>query len=171
MDFHVQRLCQNMYYHLYLLRRLGSILPRERLLQVNNIYIKPRLYYGITLYGCSTQKNIHLVQRVQNHTAKLITANFDYINCRGLDLVNSLYLYTIRDRRNYFLTSLMFIAIHGIAQPITLIALSWILMLMAMTPEDLIWNNTSPCCVKRLLEIVLCKWEAIPLILDSLNCC
>ena len=77
--------------------------------------IQPRLDYGITLYGCSTQKNIDLVQGVQNHAARLITGNFDYINCGGFDLVKSLNLYNNRDRGDYFLTILMFKAIHGIA--------------------------------------------------------
>ena len=113
-DFHVQRLCQNMYYHLSLLRRLRSIFPRD-FLQVHKSYIQPRLDYGINLYGCNTQKNIDLVQRVQNHAAMLITGNFDKINCRGPDLVKFLNLYTIVDRRYYFLTLLMFKAIHGIA--------------------------------------------------------
>ena len=67
-DFHVQRLCQNMYFHLSLSRRLRRIFPKE-LLQVYKSYIQPRSEYGITLYGCSTQKNIDLVQRVQNHAA------------------------------------------------------------------------------------------------------
>ena len=114
-DFHVQRLCQNMYYHLSLLRRLRRIFPKDLLLQVYKSYVQPRLDYGITLYGCSTQKNIDLIQRVQNHAARLITGNFDYINCRGIELVKSLNLYTIRDRRDYFLTILMFKSIHGIA--------------------------------------------------------
>ena len=113
-DFHVQRLCQNMYYHLSLLRRLRRIFPRDFLLQVYKSYVQPRLDYGITSYGCSTQKNIDLIQRVQNHAARLITGNFDYINCRGIELVKSLNLYTIWDRRYYFLTILMFKSIHGI---------------------------------------------------------
>ena len=33
-DFHVQRLCQNMYYHLSLLRRLCRIFPKDLPLQV-----------------------------------------------------------------------------------------------------------------------------------------
>ena len=45
----------------------------------------------------------------------LITGNFDYINCHGIELVKSLNLYTIQDRRDYFLTILMFKSIHGIA--------------------------------------------------------
>ena len=86
----------------------GSEPPGETL------HIQPRLDYGITLYGCSTQKNTDLVQRVQNHAARLITGNFHYINCRGIDLVKSLNLHNTRDRRNYFLTILMFKAIDGI---------------------------------------------------------
>ena len=84
-------------------------------MQVYKNYTQPRLDYGITLYGCSTQENIDLVQRVQNHATRLITGNFDYINCCGIDLVKSLNLYNIRDRRDYFLTIMMFEAIHGIA--------------------------------------------------------
>ena len=52
----------------------------------------PRHQSFITLYGCSTQKNIDLIQRVQNHAARLITGNFDYINCRGIEFVKSLNL-------------------------------------------------------------------------------
>ena len=41
--------------------------------------------------------------------------NLDYIDCRGIDLVVSLNLYTIRKRRDDFLTALLFKSIHGIA--------------------------------------------------------
>ena len=71
------------------------------------INIQTRLDYGITLYCFSTQKNIDLVQRVQNHAARLITGTFEYINCRGIDLIKSLNLYAICESRDYFLTILM----------------------------------------------------------------
>ena len=54
------------------------------------------------------KKNIDFVLKVQDHAARLITGTFDYINCRGIELVKSLNLYIIRDRRNYFPTILMF---------------------------------------------------------------
>ena len=38
-----------------------------------------------------------------------------FINTRGIDLVNSLKIQTIRQRRDYFLSVLMFKAIHGLA--------------------------------------------------------
>ena len=105
---------QSTYYRISLLRRLRHIFSMNHILQVYKSYIQPRLDYSIPLCGCSTQKDIDLVQRVQNHAARLIMGNFAYINCRGIDLVKSLNLYTIRERRDYFLTTLMFKAIHGI---------------------------------------------------------
>ena len=55
------------------------------------------------------------MQRLQNHAARLILGNFDYINFRGIELVESLGLYTIEEKRDYFLAMLMFKSIHGIA--------------------------------------------------------
>ena len=114
-DFHIQNLCKQMRYLLSLLRRLRSIFPENLLLQVYKSYIQPKLDYGLTIYGCTTQENLTLVQRLQNHAARLILGNFDYINFRGIELVKSLGLYTIEERRDYFLAMLMFKSIHGIA--------------------------------------------------------
>ena len=128
-DFHVQRLCQTMYYHLSLLRRLRPIFPKDLLLQVYKSYIQPRLDYGITLYSCSTQKNIDLVQRVQNHAARLITGNFDFINCRGIDLIKSLNLYTIREKKEIISLQHWCLKLTmGSRQRTFPIALLWILM-------------------------------------------
>ena len=41
--------------------------------------------------------------------------NYDYINTRGIDNVNQLKIQTIRQRRDYFLSALMFKVIHGLA--------------------------------------------------------
>ena len=75
-----------------------------------------------------------------------------------LDLVKSLNLYTICDRRDYFLTVLMFKAIHGITPTYLLTALPWIVMLMAMTTDDLIWSYSppSPPWRKEAFRFFLC---------------
>ena len=57
---------------------------------------------------------IDLVQRVHNHAARLITGNFNHKNCRGIELVKSLNLYTIRDGKYYFLAILRFKSINRI---------------------------------------------------------
>ena len=71
--------------------------------------------YFINLISGRTHNNMIHQVAFHNHAAGLITGNFDYITCRGIDLIKSLNLYTIRERRDYFLTILMFKAIHGIA--------------------------------------------------------
>ena len=77
------------YILLYLIiKKIASYISKEFFQHVYKSYIQPRLYYGITLYGSSTQTNIDLVQMV--HAARLIMGNFDYINSRGIDLVKSL---------------------------------------------------------------------------------
>ena len=99
-------------------------------------------------------------RRVQNHAARSITGNFYYIICRGIDLVKSLNLYTVCDRRGCFLTSLMFKAIHGIAPTYLSDRIVMNLMLMVMTLEDQIWSYISQPCVKTCIVIVLCIWVA-----------
>ena len=102
--------CKQMHYLLSLLRRLRAIFPQNLLVQVYKSYIQPKLDYGLT-----TQENLTHVQRLQNHAARLILGNFDYINFRGIELVKSLGLYTIEERRDYFLATLMFKSVHGLA--------------------------------------------------------
>ena len=58
--------------------------------------------------------DIDRVQRIQNFCARIICKVYDYINTRGLDLVESLAIQTIRQRRDYFLSVLMFKCIHGL---------------------------------------------------------
>ena len=78
---------------LSLLRRLRFIFPENLLLQVYKSYIQ--LDYGLTIYGCTTHENLTLVQRLKNHAARLILGNFDHLNFRGIELVQSLGSYTI----------------------------------------------------------------------------
>ena len=55
------------------------------------------------------------MQPLRNHAARLILGNFDYINFRDIELVKSLGLYTIEERKDYFLATLVFKSIHGLA--------------------------------------------------------
>ena len=117
----------------------------------------------VTCFCLSYLLNIDLVQRVQNHAARLITGKFDYINCRGIDLIKSLNLYTIHERRDYFLTILMFKAIHGIAPRY----LSDRIVMNfdvngydTIVLEGQIWIYISLHYTKRPIEIVLCIWVA-----------
>ena len=46
--------------------------------------------------------------RLQRRAARIITSNFDYINTRGTDLMRDLGLQTLYIRKEYFLSTLMY---------------------------------------------------------------
>ena len=43
-----------------------------------------------------------------------MTCNYDYVNTRGIDLVKTLGLMNVSQRRDYFMIMLMFKSIHGL---------------------------------------------------------
>lgn len=114
-DMHIMQLCKQMRFYVSMLRRLRKVFNKEIMLKIYRAYIQPKFDYGISLWGCTTESNLNKIQRIQNQAARLITGNFDYVNTRGIDLVKNLKLYNVRERRDYFITSLIFKAIHGIA--------------------------------------------------------
>ena len=114
-DEHILKTCQSMNYFIHVLRRLRRIFPRGLLLKVYKSYIQSKLEYGLTIWGCTTDTNLGKIQRIQSLAARIITGNFDYIHSRGVDIVRSLHLQTVKERRDYFLCVLMFKCIHGLA--------------------------------------------------------
>ena len=113
-DDHILQLCKSMDYYVHVLRRLKKIFPKQLLIRVYKSNIRSKLNYGLSIWGCTTQGNLGRVQRIQNFCARIICKNYDYINTRGIDLVESLAIRTIRQRRYYFLSVLMFKCIHGL---------------------------------------------------------
>ena len=104
-----------MNYYLHVLRRLNKIFSKQLLLKVYKSYIQSKLDYGLSIWGCTTEGNLDRVQRIQNFCARIVCNNVVYINTRGIDLVKSLKLQAIRERRDYVLCVLMFKCKHGLA--------------------------------------------------------
>ena len=77
--------------------------------------ILPCIDYCDTIWGTCSEKNMNIAQRLQNTAARILTKNFDYVNFRGIDLVRSLKWQTIRERRRFHTSVLMFKCIHGYA--------------------------------------------------------
>ena len=95
--------------------RLRKILPSALLLNIYKTYVQSKIDYGLSIWSCTTEVNLNRVQRIQNLLARIICNNFDYIHSRGIDLVRSLKLQTIRERQDYILCVLMFKCIRGVA--------------------------------------------------------
>ena len=57
--------------------------------------------YGISIWGGTTKENLNRVQRLQNRAIRIILDNHNRA-VRGLELVKSMKLENIEERRNYF---------------------------------------------------------------------
>ena len=107
-DDHILELCREMYYYFHMFHRLRKILPSALLLNIYKACVQWKIDYGLSIWGCTTEVNLDRVQGIQNLLARIICNNFDYIHSRGINLVRSLKLRTIRERRDHFLCVLMF---------------------------------------------------------------
>ena len=104
-----------MYYYVHMFRRLRKILPSQLLLNIYKSYVQSKIDYGLSIWGCTTEANLDGIQRTQNLLARIMCNNFDYISFRGIEMVRTLRLQNIRERRDYFLCILMFKCIYGLA--------------------------------------------------------
>ena len=100
-------------FHLNQLRKYGC--PKSLLIKIYKTYIQSKFDYALTLWGCAPYSSLRKIQRLQNRAARYISGDFDYINSRGLGILKSLKLPNISERRDFFLTKLIFQSIHGLA--------------------------------------------------------
>ena len=77
------------------------------------IYIQ-LIIMNVEWYPNIKKSNINKLQRVQNHAARIITGNFDYLNTNNIDLFRSLRWANVQERCDYFTAVLMYKAIHGL---------------------------------------------------------
>ena len=97
-----------MYYYVHMFCRLRKILPSQILLKIYKYYMQSKIDYGLSIWGCTREANLDRIQRIQNLLASIMCNNFDFINFRGIEMVRTLRLQTIRERRDYFPCILMF---------------------------------------------------------------
>ena len=55
------------------------------------------------------------IQRMQNRAVRAIYNNYDYVNVRGTELVSTMNVMNVRQRRDYFMSLLVFKCLHGLA--------------------------------------------------------
>ena len=162
-DEHILKMCQNMNCFIHVLHCLCRIFPRGLLLKVYKSYIQSKLEYGLTIWGCTTDTNLGKIQRIQSLAARIISGNFDYINSRGVDIVRSLHLKTVKERQDYFLCVLMFKCIQGLAlnylcNDVTM----YMLISMALTPGGAkIWIYTCHVSSRTFIREVFVIWLPI----------
>jgi len=114
-DAHINALCKELNGMVWILTRLRQFLSHDCLMHIYQSLVQPKLDYGITIWGYGSEKNIGRVQRMQNRIVRGILNNYDFINCRGIELVSSLNIFNVTQRRDYFMSVTMFKCIHGLA--------------------------------------------------------
>ena len=98
-------------FHLNQLRKYGC--PKSLLVKMYKTYIQSKFDYALTLWGCAPYSSLRKIQRLQNRAARYISGDFDYINSRGLGILQSLKLPNISERRDSFLTKLIFVILSS----------------------------------------------------------
>ena len=79
----IDELCRKLVFIIYRLSRLRHTLAPNILMYIYHSIVQPKFDYAFTIWGFTSQQNIHRVQRLQNRAARIITNNFDYVNVRG----------------------------------------------------------------------------------------
>ena len=73
------------------------------------------LVFIISWFSRLSDNNLHKIQRLQNRAARSVTGNYDYLTTRGTELVRRLRWMCVAQRRDYFMSILMYKSIHGMA--------------------------------------------------------
>ena len=142
------------------LSRLKPVLPSHML----NVYLYEHYPTGLW----TTAHNINKVQRLQNRAARILTGNYDYVNTRGIDLVKTLGLMNVSQRRDYFMIMLMFKSIHGLVPNYLCDEITMQRDIAERTTRYTIDNNvhvphiTLECCKNAFAYRGPVLWNALP---------
>ncbi len=112
-DIHVQNVCRNVSAKLATLNRLRKFLSKEMLAKIYSTSILPSIDYACSVWGNCSEFNKNMIFRLQKRAARIVTGNFNYVNTRGSDIMLDLKWQTFSQRRDYFISTLMFKSIHG----------------------------------------------------------
>jgi hypothetical protein len=112
---HINKLCKGLGAKIAELKYMKKFLNKQLLCRYYGCFIQPLIDYGITIWSSGQKQMLNKVQRLQNHCARLVSNNFDYISTRGIDLIRELNWMTIDERSKYFMCIMAFKALHGLA--------------------------------------------------------
>ena len=69
----------------------------------------------LKFFNVSIENKIVIPDWKLSKVQRIITRNYDYVNKRGIDIVKNLKWMSVSQRRDYFMSMLMFKSIHGLA--------------------------------------------------------
>ena len=114
-NMQTENICKKLVFIISRFSRLKHILPSHMLMLIYSSIIQPKFDYAITIWGYTCDNNLHKIQRLQNRAARIVTGNYDYVTTRGTELVRRLRWMCVTQRRDYFMSILMYKSIRGMA--------------------------------------------------------
>ena len=116
-NVYLRGLCKSIAYKIYSLGKLSKYLNSKLLNILYRCIVQPCIDYAISVWAnCPASYKLPL-QRLQKRAARYVTGILDYEIASGNTLVKQLPWQTVDQRRDYFLATLMFKCIRGIAPP------------------------------------------------------
>ena len=85
---------------------------------LNLLYLtltQPCIDYACSVWGQCPSNSRDKLFRLQKRAARVVKGNFDYVNFHGIDLIKELKWQSFEHRRDYFVATLMFKCVHGLA--------------------------------------------------------
>ena len=104
----IQKLCKNLNRNVSLLSRVRKYFNKDNLEKLYIATIQPCIDYAISIWGFCSESNKTHIRRFQHRAARIVSNNFDYVNVRGHDLLEQLGWQTLEQRRDYFVSTLMY---------------------------------------------------------------
>lgn len=112
---HVSQLSRSVAYKISSLNRLSKCMDTDLLDKLYKSTIQPCIDYACSVWGSTSEGNKQTLFRLQKRAARVVLKDFDYINHRGADLVHKLKWQSLEQRRDYYLATLMYKCVHGLA--------------------------------------------------------
>ena len=137
------------------------------LMYIYTSIIQPKIDYAISIWGYTTTHNINKGQRLQN-SCRNIDEQYYYVNTRGIDLVKTLGLMNVSQRRDYFMIMLMFTSIQCLVPNYLCDEITMQQDIAERTTSSTIDNNvhvphiTLECCKNAFAYRGPVLWNALP---------
>ena len=112
---HIKELCKKLNYKIFLLGRVKKFFNKKILSMLYKANIQPTTDYAISIWSFCSDNNKNLIRRLQHRAARIVCNDFDYINTRGETLMKELGWQTIEQRRDYFVSTLMYKCLNDMA--------------------------------------------------------
>ena len=112
---HTRQLIKTISYKIFTLSKMRKFINKDVLNMLYFSLVQPIIDYACSVWGQCSNNAIDKLSRLQKRAARVVTGNFDYTSSHGEVIVRDLKWQSFQQRRDYFIATMMFKCIHGLA--------------------------------------------------------